>query len=131
MLAGIWILAMKQHEGRQDKPGVYCGLLLEVQMGARKMSSGGCFSPLYGQKAATAGSTLSQYLGEMYFLYFLSESGVQDQTWGTFNLFPPKLPVQGRERGADAAAKKRPKSGKELNFYFLPVLPNWLSQKRA
>lgn len=41
--------------GRQDKPGVYCGLLLEVEMGARKMGSGGCFSPLYRAESSSRG----------------------------------------------------------------------------
>lgn len=40
---------------RQDKPGVCCGLLLEVEMGAGKMGSGGCFSPLYGAESSSRG----------------------------------------------------------------------------
>lgn len=43
------------------------------------MGSGGVLVPCKGRKQQQQGDILSQYLGEMYFLYFLSESGGQDQ----------------------------------------------------
>lgn len=78
-------------------------LWIAVGSGNGNQEDGQCLVPCAGQKAATAGDILSQYLDEMYFLYFFSEAGEQDQTWVIFSLFLPKLPVQGREGGADCS----------------------------
>lgn len=90
----------------------------------------GVLVPCTGQKAA-AGGVLSQYLGEW------DNTGLGDifplsLVWGSWARpdlgdIQPFSPVQGRERGA--AAKERPKSGKEHNLYFLPVLPTGLAKK--